>query len=153
MNRRTILILTVCVIAIAIAFVAINASAAGQEQQEFGQGNYDTVTTALTDVGLDVAEENFSAGGDVTGSYEKMTYSVATRSNASDGLVVVNAYAGPEQLDEIGEDSYVGDSLIGYRWQQYIVSITQSSDPVVIAAFRQAMGELDGASVAYDHLG
>lgn len=144
MNRKvtiTILALVVAGTAAWFTFGHLNT-----DEPEFGKGTYREIETAMTDAGLDVqSSEGFSSEADVVGGFEQEVYDVF--SPKGDGLVVVRAFSGPSQLDGIGEDSYLGDAVLGWRWQQFLVTITDASDPDTINLLRQGMNDLDAVEV------
>lgn len=150
MKRSTLIVVVfINIAAFGIGFYVVN-TLDGDGAPEFGKGTVGEIEQAVNRAGLDLADGE-TGDADITGGYENTTYTVSTQTKATDGLMVVRAFSGPEQLDAINEDSYVGDSALGYRWQQYTVSVTASTPPEVIDLFRDAMDEL-GAKVIYDHL-
>jgi hypothetical protein len=148
MTRTFATIAAIAALAVVMA-VFLAATTIGQDMDpEFGDGTYRDIEAALTGAGLD-ANGGPTGDADIVGGYEKVAYDVY--SPKGDGLVIVRAFSGPEQLDEINDESYVGDAAVGYRWQQFLVTITGGSDPAAIDLFRVAMTEL-GADEVFDLL-
>jgi hypothetical protein len=145
MNKTAGTILAIFVAAIGMVTFLV-ATTIGQDiGTEFGHGSYGEIESAMDDAGLDVQLGSTTSDADIVGGYEKTAYDVF--SPEGDGLVVVRAFSGPKQLAEIGEDSYVGDAGVGYRWEQFLVTITTGSDPAAIELLDHAMSELGAVEV------
>ena len=92
--------------------------------------------------------------GDASGSYERRiftlaagTCSPATTSPAA-GAVVVNAYDSA-LIQETTAGLDFGDRLAAWTYQQFVISVTDSSPPEVVSGVEAAMAAL-GAEKTYD---
>lgn len=125
----------------------------------FGAGSYDAIAAALVAANLRLCFE-YVGGWDVSGSYESMQWTAVGDATCPDdpfqaddrGLIVADAYGSPGELAngiQQSQDGF-GDGLVGYHWEQFIVSVRQGAHPDTVAAFEEAVATLEGAEAIYD---
>lgn len=114
---------------------------------------YSAIEEALRGPGNLAVCERRSDAGDASGSYERRTFRVAAgtcppEEDASGGTVVVNAYDSMSLRDQ-GAAIDFGDRRTAWTYQQFVVSVGESSSAEVVRGVEAALTAL-GAEKTYD---
>ena len=151
MKRPIVLVAVVAVVLVA-GLVVFQLVGGGEDEPEFTTSTYEQLEADAEEAGLTLCDGETS-DADVIGGYEKRIYHIGSDGDcgSADDLVIVRAFNGAGELHDINSDSYTGDNVLGYRWHQYLISVTGAIQPDNLESFRMAMDEI-GAEVAFDQV-
>jgi hypothetical protein len=122
------------------------------EQAPFEERSRAEVTEALSASGLELCDEAGGPEQGVSGSYEEFSSTWVVDADCRvpvDATVHLNAYNSEDGRNETAFEQF-GDEIVAYAFGQYVVSITEGSQPVAIELFVEAMTSLEGAAQGYD---
>lgn len=129
------------------------ATSEASSEVPFGGGNAHQVEDAIEQAGLELCRPVRLRDIDyVRKEYDMFLGVCRTLQRTRDGVLLIETFSHPDQLAAAAtvDPGDVPDGLVAYQWAQFLVSVLPGTRPEAMAAFREAMTELEGAEPAFD---